>query len=189
MKRGMLAILVALCACYSGGVKVTEEQVRKFEVGKTTYAEVVKELGPPTSVTASSNGTRTAIYSYVMAKAKAASFIPVVGLFAGGADTRHTMTTFRFDATGVLTEYSTGDTSIAAGAGIAGRATPRESEDAQPAVRAPLTVACAQSHALRCNGAVVEECDGAKWARSATCESGQLCFESPLYCPDGPCCH
>src|SRR5216684_4527323 len=81
--RYFVLLALAVAGCYSGGVKVTEQQVRKFEVGKTTYAEVVKELGPPTSVMSNSNGTRSASYSYVMAKAKAASFIPVVGLFAG----------------------------------------------------------------------------------------------------------
>lgn len=91
-------------------------QVRKFEAGKTTYADVVKELGPPTTVTAKSNGTRSCIYTYTMAKARAASFIPVVGIFPGGADTRITNTTFNFDASGLLTDYSTGNTSLGAGA-------------------------------------------------------------------------
>jgi hypothetical protein len=189
MKLGMLAIVLSLCACYSGGVKVTEQQVKKFEVGKSTYTDVVKDLGPPTGVTAKSDGTRTASYIYSMAKAKAASFIPVVGLFAGGADVRTTTTMFRFDAGGILLDYTTGDTSLAAGAGATGRATPREGEDAQPVSPAPLLSTCSDAGASRCNGAAVESCNGSAWSRSETCAAGQECSESKLYCPGGACCH
>jgi hypothetical protein len=180
----VIAIL-AVAGCYSGGVKVTEKQIQAFKPGVTTYAQVVKDLGPPTTVTAKSDGTRSATYTYVMAKAKAASFIPVVGIFAGGADTRTTNTTFNFDKAGTLIDFSTSDSSVGAGMGTTGRATPRDAEDAQPAVAQPkpLSATCSDGGEMRCNANVVETCRNARWEKSDDCSArGMRCSTSQLHC-------
>jgi outer membrane protein assembly factor BamE (lipoprotein component of BamABCDE complex) len=44
----LILVLFALSACVSMGTKVEQEKVSQFVVGKTTYAEVVQQLGKPT---------------------------------------------------------------------------------------------------------------------------------------------
>jgi len=101
------------------GTKVDQEKVSKFEKGKTTYAEVVQQLGKPTQSTINMDGTRTAIYIYSQSQMKAASFIPIVGAFVGGADTESTTTILNFDKHSMLTSYSASEGGSSMGTGIA----------------------------------------------------------------------
>ena len=91
-----------LAGCASSGTKVTPEQTAQFERGKTTLAEVVARLGPPNSTTMLGNGQTIIVYVYVSSSANAASFVPVVGLLAGGATGTSNTATFTFDNRGVL---------------------------------------------------------------------------------------
>ncbi len=99
------ALGLAACGAQSG-TKVEQSQVQQFEVGKTTYDEVVVTLGPPTSSSISSDGTRTAVYSYAEYRTRPETFIPFAGAFIGGADTETSSATFMFDRDNVLTSYS-----------------------------------------------------------------------------------
>ena len=58
------AIAVVLGGCAASGVQVTEQQAQSFQVGRSTYSDVVAALGEPTEVSSSSNGNRVAVYSY-----------------------------------------------------------------------------------------------------------------------------
>ena len=78
-----------------------------MEKGKTTYAEVVGRLGKPTIDTVASDGNRTTLYNFSKAGIKGATFIPIVGLFAGGMNVSGSSVTFNFDPAGVLKDYST----------------------------------------------------------------------------------
>jgi hypothetical protein len=111
---GVVLAAVMLAGCVSSGTKVDASQMASFEKGKTTYAQVVQALGPPVSVTNTSDGTRIAVYSYVHSQARAASFIPVVGLFAGGADAQSQAVTFTFGPDGTLKDYSTTTSNVGA---------------------------------------------------------------------------
>ena len=71
---------------------------------------VTAKLGDPSSVEASSDGTRTALYMVTRMHVKAASFIPYVGLFAGGAKARTSVKTFTFDEHGILKSFSSSTT-------------------------------------------------------------------------------
>ena len=77
---------LAISGCFSSGTKVDQSTVSKFEIGETTKSEVISALGDPNNSTIKSDGTSSITYTYVQAQTKAASFIPYVGLFAGGAD-------------------------------------------------------------------------------------------------------
>jgi hypothetical protein len=68
------------------GTKVEPEKVSQFVPGKTTYAEVIQQLGKPSQSTIHSDGTRTATYMYTQSQLKAANFIPVVGMFVRGSE-------------------------------------------------------------------------------------------------------
>jgi hypothetical protein len=191
----MFAIVagLALSACYSTGVRVTEKQVRGFTPGVTTYADVVKALGQPSTVTASSDGSRRAAYIFASASTKPASFIPYVGLFAGGTDTKSATTTFTFGPDQKLINYTTTDMALAGGMGTGSHATPREEEKPAAAPPPAPSVTCDEPHAMRCNGAAVETCGkGGKWERSEDCAGeGMQCSASELYCSASgvACCH
>lgn len=97
---------VLLSGCVSSGTKVTQTDISQFKKGVTTEAEVVAKLGKPTGTSITSSGTKIDVYSYVHAAANAASYIPIVGLAAGGATGESTVVMFTFDANGVLKEYT-----------------------------------------------------------------------------------
>lgn len=107
-----LALCAALGACASGGTQVSQEAATQFVEGKTTETEIVAKLGKPTSV-AISNGARSIGYAGAQYNIKAASFIPIVGLFAGGADVQVTSVVYEIDKSGVLQkiQYITQSTS------------------------------------------------------------------------------
>jgi hypothetical protein len=91
------AASLALVACASTGVRVDEAAVAKFAPGKTTYGEVIQALGPPTTSIVRADGHRVILYTYAQARMRASSFVPVVGLFAGGMDAKSTNVSFEFD--------------------------------------------------------------------------------------------
>ena len=112
-KAFAVAALFSLTACgASSGTMVKPQQVSGFATGHTTYDDVVAQLGQPTTVKNSADGTRTASFTHTSVRARPESFIPLVGGFVGGADgTAHTVD-FRFDRKGVLTGIDTQDTAM-----------------------------------------------------------------------------
>ncbi len=107
MKRiSAFAIAAILAGCASSGTKVTEQQAGQFEKGKSTEAEVIARLGTPTSTTRMADGSRLDAYAYTQAQARAASFIPVVGLMAGGADAKVSIVSFKFGPDGLLVDWT-----------------------------------------------------------------------------------
>jgi hypothetical protein len=109
---GKLAAVVGvagvLAACAASGVQVTEQQAQSFQVGRSTYSEVVAALGEPTTVTSSSNGSRIAIYSYAAASARPQNFIPYIGPLVAGYDRKSSAVTFDFDSNGILKPHHVG---------------------------------------------------------------------------------
>ncbi len=110
---------VVLVGCAASGVRVTEDQVKQFERGKTTYSEVIAKLGPPNHSMMLGNGMRIITYAYGEATARPATFIPIVGPLVGGADVRTTGATFTFDQRGILTNYSASSSQTGSGFGAA----------------------------------------------------------------------
>lgn len=121
MKKAIsILCAVALAGCVNHGVQVSAEKVAQFKPGVTTEADVIAALGQPTSVT-TMNGMKLVSYSGVQAQPRGATFIPIVGLFAGGADVRYSSTMFKFGADGKLIDTmqtsgaSGGNSGLAAG--------------------------------------------------------------------------
>lgn len=100
-----LGMLALVGGCVDAGTPINEGAMYHFVIGQTTGTQVLHEMGQPM---ASSNGINghALVYSYTHAQANAASFIPVVGLFVGGATATGTTVTFLFDDNGVLTNIS-----------------------------------------------------------------------------------
>ena len=110
--------LLLLTGCVSSGTKVTPEQVAQFEQGKTTLAEVVAKLGPPNSTTTLGNGQTILVYVHISSSANAATYVPVVGLLAGGATGTSNTATFTFDSRGILVSSSSSQSNTAVNTGL-----------------------------------------------------------------------
>ncbi len=104
----------------------------RTEDGRTSYTDVVGALGQPTSNMMASNGERTIMYTYAHAQVRAATLIPVVGIFAGGTDTNSTNATFTFDSKGVLKSHSTSRSQYGTGSGVVSGAAPSVPSGDQP---------------------------------------------------------
>lgn len=109
------ALLGSLVAAAAFAAPITDDQLASLRVGVTTYDEVVTQFGRPVTVETTSDGSRTIIYTVTHARAKVATFVPVVGMFAGGAKGSTHVQRFEFDPKGVLSKVSTSDTSIECG--------------------------------------------------------------------------
>lgn len=114
----VLIAIFFLSACMSYGTKVDQGKVSQFVKGKTTYSEVVQQLGKPNQSTINADGTRTAMYFYAQSQANAASFIPYVGAFMGGTQSENTNVILTFDKNSVLTSYSASEGGASMGTGI-----------------------------------------------------------------------
>jgi hypothetical protein len=116
-KLFLVVAAISLTACASAGVKVEEAKLKSFEKGKTTASEVVTTLGPPTARSVTADGITTISYNYASSQIRPATFIPIVGLFAGGSDTRHSAVEFKFDKQGLLADYTSSEGEIGASVG------------------------------------------------------------------------
>jgi outer membrane protein assembly factor BamE (lipoprotein component of BamABCDE complex) len=118
-KYWAIFIAFSLCGCASAGVQVSDDQAQSFQVGKSTYSDVVASLGAPTTVSSNSNGSRIAVYSYSAVQSRPQNFIPYIGPLVAGYDRQASAVTFTFDGRGVLTNTSSTQTGVGAGANLA----------------------------------------------------------------------
>ncbi len=116
------AIAVVLGGCAASGVQVTEQQAQSFQVGRSTYSDVVAALGEPTEVSSSSNGNRVAVYSYSAVASRPQNFIPYIGPYISGYDSKSSAVTFVFDPKGVLQETSSTQNRVGSGTNLAATA-------------------------------------------------------------------
>lgn len=84
----LILTILSLTACVTYGKKFDAEKAANFKIGKTTYREVVQELGEPTVVTdgAMGDGTKSITYQYSETDAK--TYIPVVGAYLGSSQSK-----------------------------------------------------------------------------------------------------
>jgi outer membrane protein assembly factor BamE (lipoprotein component of BamABCDE complex) len=131
-KVSIFAIAIALSACASSGVKIDQSKMASLHKGQTTYSEVIQRFGRPTNDTITADGSRMVMYHYFSAQAHPENFIPIVGAFAGGADTETTMVMLQFNQNGILTTYTSSQGGSGMGMGFEGisqdRKSPREVE-------------------------------------------------------------
>lgn len=117
MKFSSFAVAAIIaCAAFpaaAGHHMVTMEEASQFKIGVATFDEVTARLGQPQVVTTESDGDRTITYSSIHTSVKAATFVPIVGLFAGGAKAQTSTVTFAFGPDGLLKKSSIGNTTVA----------------------------------------------------------------------------
>jgi len=114
---GLIIVALALTGCASSGnPKVADfNPATQIEYGKTTKAEIKAMLGEPNAKKYGANGKEVWAYTYAQAQAKPATFIPVIGLFAGGMDASAKKLVFAFDEKGVLQKEGSGEAQIEGG--------------------------------------------------------------------------
>ncbi|KVV07391.1 outer membrane protein assembly factor BamE [Burkholderia ubonensis] len=103
----MLAVVIALTGCASAGNQTLrtadQSQIEQHIVkGKSTKADVVAYLGAAESVSFTDSGLEIWQYTYAKQTSKAINFVPVVGIFAGGADVDKKVLTILFNDKGVV---------------------------------------------------------------------------------------
>lgn len=96
-----LVLVLTLCGCATSGRKLDVNKVDQIQKGDTKE-QVAKLIGNPDQATKDSDGITTWSYVYVRATAKASNFIPIVGAFAGGANTENQSVTVSFGINGVV---------------------------------------------------------------------------------------
>lgn len=106
----LVVLLLAGCATVGNKQITNDELVSKIKIGITTKAEVKQTLGEPTKVTFTDNNEEIWDYIYARSQMRAASLIPVVGIFAGGADINNQTLTIRFNKDGLVKELGKGQT-------------------------------------------------------------------------------
>ena len=106
MKYMIFAIVVCLSGCVSYGNQIDKGYAQQLKKGVTTEQEVVANLGKPQTITINSNGNKILHYMYTTSSAKASSFIPIYGAFAGGATSETTMLTVTLDEQGVVSDWN-----------------------------------------------------------------------------------
>lgn len=105
MKSKAVSLTIAfllLAGCASTGRQIDQQAVAKIIKGQTTQTQVDSLLGPPTQQMRSSDGSSIYVYVYSRSDVKAATLIPVVGAFAGGATSQNQTCTVMFDPSGVV---------------------------------------------------------------------------------------
>jgi len=109
MKRFLLMLFASafLIGCTrQSGTFVNDDQLAQFRDGYTTLAQIEETLGAPTSDVRDSSGLRTIAYSFMASQVKGATFVPVVGAFAGGATAQVRTVVFQFDDRGILVRHT-----------------------------------------------------------------------------------
>ena len=134
MKTIIIAAAIAILpfvgpGCASVGQKVDQTAVDRIQKGVSTKADVRRLIGDPNKVSKDSSGVETWKYEYAHAQVKGATFIPIVGMFAGGTRTQTQDTEVKFKD-GVVSEYTTsyGGTEVTEGPASGTRANISDAE-------------------------------------------------------------
>lgn len=109
-----LAVILAVAGCVSSGRRLDTDRVSQIRKGVTTRQEVLQLLGSPDQQTSDGDGNVTMVWQFTKATAKATNFIPVVNLFAGGADVQNQSVLVITGPNGIVRDfqYSSGGTEI-----------------------------------------------------------------------------
>ncbi|HEX3857585.1 MAG TPA: hypothetical protein VHY30_09850 [Verrucomicrobiae bacterium] len=94
-----------LTGCSSVGTNFNSANVPKIQKGITTETDLVTMFGQPNQRGVNSENGTTLTWIYSEATVKGATFIPYVGIFAGGVNTKNKTLTVRLDTDGKVSGY------------------------------------------------------------------------------------
>jgi outer membrane protein assembly factor BamE (lipoprotein component of BamABCDE complex) len=87
------------CWSHKMGTELSKEQVSQVRRGMSR-PQVERILGAPNNAVPDGQGGMIFYYTFTNSKVRGSSYIPVVGAFAGGADTQQKNVTVYFDRNG-----------------------------------------------------------------------------------------
>jgi len=119
MRLQVLCVALVLTGCASSGTKVDPNTVATFIKGRTTVADAEAALGEPNGTSTAQDGSTTLIYTYARTSVRASTFIPYVGAFVGGADSKTQSTILSFGADGTYQGATATTGNVGAGLGLA----------------------------------------------------------------------
>lgn len=125
----LLALVLLVSGCASVGRKIDPAAASQIKNGQN-MADVRGLIGAPDQVTRDGNGNETWMYLYSRASVKGATFVPIVGAFAGGVNTQNQSVVVVF-ANGVVShvQSSFGGMDVNQGANAGGRVPLKETEE------------------------------------------------------------
>lgn len=101
-----IVALGAICACSTEGAYMKPERAQELEQSITTAEELEKALGIPTVTVPLEDGRTLWVYQGIYKQANAASYIPYVGLVAGGNNKKCTRLSVQVDREGKLSHWN-----------------------------------------------------------------------------------
>jgi outer membrane protein assembly factor BamE (lipoprotein component of BamABCDE complex) len=111
--RSLAAVVtvVSLSACASAGNQVLKTQdadtvSRSIVDGQSTKATVQSTFGDPNDTSFTDGGNEIWKYTYAYATPTPETFIPIVGIFAGGANVDKKTLIVLFDKAGMVTKHT-----------------------------------------------------------------------------------
>jgi outer membrane protein assembly factor BamE (lipoprotein component of BamABCDE complex) len=109
MKKILLVLILAvsLVGCSSSGKITNSSYVSKVAAVGRSKSQVKEALGKPRSVALTNEGQEMWVYMNANVKRNPISYIPVVGVLLGGADTETTTLRITFDENGNVIDYKT----------------------------------------------------------------------------------
>ena len=119
MRLVVLGLAAALSSCASAGTKIDPNAVAAFVKGKTTVAQAEDALGEPNGTSSAQDGSTILVYTYTHSSVHASTFIPIVGAFVGGADTKSQSVVLRFGPDGTYQGASTATGNLGVATGLA----------------------------------------------------------------------
>lgn len=112
MKKIALVITISIffLGCASAGNKQIADTgtVAKIEEGKSTKADVRALVGEPTKVKFRDDKTEVWEYVYKRGQVRPATFVPVVGWFAGGMDVTGSTLSILFNKDNIVQKVGSG---------------------------------------------------------------------------------
>lgn len=120
MKTTLSILITAalLAGCASAGRPIAQQNVSQIKTGVTTETDLVRLFGPPNSKSLSSEGKTLMMWVYSESQVKGTTFIPIVGAFAGGVNSRTQTLQVLIGRNGKVERYVTNDSPIEARSGI-----------------------------------------------------------------------
>jgi hypothetical protein len=85
---------------------VDRNKVATFQKGVTSCSQIRTELGEPLETARQADGTKLLTFGKYTSTVRGESFIPIVGIFAGGADTEYDVVEIKCDGGDVFVEYT-----------------------------------------------------------------------------------
>jgi len=106
---GMVAFGLSGCGGGQGGQKEIADQskISKIRQGVSTKSDIVALFGEPAGINHKEDGGEEWSYNYEDYSIKPQTYIPFVGLFAGGSTSSSSSLIVTFDKKGTVTAYAT----------------------------------------------------------------------------------